>query len=32
MNVPCRMVNSPTNPLSSGSPMDDRNMIMVMVA
>src|ERR1019366_2275513 len=32
MNVPCRMVNSPTNPLSSGSPIEDINMMSVIVA
>src|ERR1035438_7926687 len=27
MNVPCRMVNSPTKPLSSGKPIEERNPI-----
>ena len=32
MNVRLRMVNSPTKPLRSGSPIEERNMIMVIVA
>ena len=32
MNVPQRIVYSPMNPFSSGNPIDDRNIIIVIVA
>src|SRR5205814_6620169 len=32
MNAPCRIVNSPMKPFRSGNPIEDRNMIIVMVA
>ena len=31
-NAPCRIMNSPMKPLSSGSPMEARKMMRVTVA